>query len=241
MHRIKLTIEYDGSNYYGWQFQNKQVTIQEEIERAVSIILKMDIRVTGAGRTDTGVHARNQVAHLDIPDFDLDKLKQSINGILKPDIRIKNIEKCTDDFHARFDAKIRYYRYQLSQNPTAINRAFAWQIFFPINITVMQEGAKIIAGIKDFKSFCKTKSNVKNHLCDISISRWLFKDDLLIYEIAANRFLHGMVRTLVGTMMDVALGKYTIDDFGQIFNARDRTLAGQAAPAKGLVLEEIIY
>ena len=241
MHRIKLTIEYDGSNYYGWQFQNKQVTIQEEIERAVSIILKMDIRVTGAGRTDAGVHARNQVAHLDIPDFDLDKLKQSINGILKPDIRIKNIEKCTDDFHARFDAKIRYYRYQLSQNPTAINRAFAWQIFFPINITVMQEGAKIIAGIKDFKSFCKIKSNVKNHLCDISISRWLFKDDLLIYEIAANRFLHGMVRAIVGTLVDLGRGQIDLGCLKKVITSGDRTQVLTAAPAHGLFLEKIEY
>ena len=147
MHRIKLTIEYDGTAYCGWQFQKKQVSIQEEIERALSIIFKMDIRIVGAGRTDTGVHARNQVAHLDIPEYDPGKLKQSLNGILKPDIRIKNAQLCTTDFHARFDAKKRYYRYQICQVPTAIQRGFAWQIFFPINVTLMQEGADIIAAV----------------------------------------------------------------------------------------------
>ena len=241
MHRIKLTVEYDGTNYFGWQFQKKQITIQEEIERALSIIFKMEIRVTGAGRTDTGVHARNQVAHLDIPEYDLDKLKHSLNGILKPDIRIKQIEKCANNFHARFDAKIRHYYYQFTQYPTAINRAFAWQIFFPVNIALMQEGAKIIAGIKDFKSFCKTKSEVKNHFCDILISRWFFMNDLLIYEIAANRFLHGMVRAIVGALIDLGRGQIDLVNLEKIIASRDRRQVLNAAPAHGLFLEKIVY
>lgn len=241
MHRIKLTIEYDGTAYCGWQFQKKQVSIQEEIERALSIIFKMDIRIVGAGRTDTGVHARNQIAHLDIPEYDLGKLKQSLNGILKPDIRIKNIQKCAADFHARFDAKKRYYRYQICQMPTVINRTFAWQIYFPINITLMQEGADLIAGTKDFKSFCKTKSDVKNHLCEIFKSHWFIKDDLLVYEIAANRFLHGMVRAIVGTLVDIGRGQIDLGLLKKIIKSKDRTQVLNTAPATGLFLEKIVY
>ena len=240
MHRIKLTIEYDGTAYCGWQFQKKQVSIQEEIERALSIIFKMDIRIVGAGRTDTGVHARNQVAHLDIPVFDLGKLKQSLNGILKPDIRIKNIQECAPDFHARFDACSRYYQYQISQHPTALNRAFAWQIFFPINITLMQEGADIIAGTKDFKTFCKTKSDVKNHLCEVYKSHWFVKDDLVVYEIDANRFLHGMVRAIVGTLVDLGRGLVDLGYLKKTIEQKDRTLVLNTAPAHGLFLEKVI-
>ena len=241
MHRIKLTIEYDGTAYYGWQFQKNQVSVQEEIERALSIIFKMDIRIIGAGRTDTGVHARNQIAHLDVPEFDLSKLKQSLNGILKVDIRIKDVTECAADFHARFDASKRYYRYQICQIATAINRAFAWQIFFPINIALMQEGAEIIAGAKDFKSFCKTKSDVKNHLCDIFESHWFIKDDLLVYEIAANRFLHGMVRAIVGTLIDLGRGQIDLAFLKKIIEGRDRTQVLNTAPAHGLFLEKIVY
>ena len=241
MHRIKLTIEYDGTEYFGWQLQKKQVSIQEEIERALSIIFKMDIRIIGAGRTDTGVHARNQTAHLDIPEFDLNKLKSSLNGILKPDIRIKQVGKCANDFHSRFDAITRYYRYQISLHSTAINRAFAWQIFFPLNIDLMQEGADIIAETKDFKTFCKTKSEVKNHLCEIFESRWFFEDDLLIYEIAANRFLHGMVRAIVGILVDLGRGQIDLAYLKKVIRKKDRTLILNTAPAHGLFLEKVIY
>lgn len=241
MHRIKLTIEYDGTEYFGWQLQKNQVSIQEEIERALSIIFKMDIHIVGAGRTDTGVHARNQIAHLDIPKFDLDKLKSSLNGILEPNIRIKEVSRCAIDFHSRFDAKIRYYRYAISLKPTAINRAFAWQIFFPIDLDLMQEGAKIIFNTKDFKTFCKTKSDVKNHLCEISESQWFYKNDLLIYEIAGNRFLHGMVRAIVGTLVDLGRGQIDLKHLKKIIEKRDRTLVLNTAPAHGLFLEKIIY
>jgi tRNA pseudouridine38-40 synthase len=241
MHRIKLTIEYDGTAYNGWQFQKNQVSIQEEIERALYTIFKIGIRVVGAGRTDTGVHARNQFAHLDIPEFDLGKLKHSLNGILKPDIRIKNIENSASDFHARFDANLRYYQYQISQKPTAIYRAFTWQIYFPINIALMQEGADIIAGTKDFKTFCKIRSNVKNHLCEIYKSFWFIKDDILVYEIASNRFLHGMVRAIVGTLVDLGRGQIDLGILKKIIERKDRTLVLTTAPAHGLFLEKIIY
>ncbi|MEJ2543683.1 MAG: tRNA pseudouridine(38-40) synthase TruA [Calditrichaceae bacterium] len=241
MHRIKLTIEYDGTAYCGWQFQKKQVSIQEEIERALSIIFKLDIRIIGAGRTDTGVHARNQIAHLNIPEYDLDKLKQSLNGLLKQDIRIKDVQACAADFHARFDAKERRYRYHICQQPTAIHRAFAWQVYFPVNIALMQEGADVIAGTKDFKSFCKVKSNVKNHLCQIFKSHWLIRDDLLVYEIAANRFLHGMVRAIVGILIDLGRGRIDIKLLKHIINSKDRTQVLNIAPAHGLFLEKIVY
>jgi tRNA pseudouridine38-40 synthase len=241
MHRIRITIEYDGTNYFGWQFQNNQITIQEEIERALFTIFNQKIRITGAGRTDSGVHALNQTAHLDIPEFDLNKLKHSMNGILKPDIRIKSVQKCTDNFHARFDAVARYYWYRISLQPTAIHRSFAWQIFFPMNITLLQEGAKIIAGTNNFKAFCKVKSEVKHYECRIFNSRWFFRDGLLVYEIAANRFLHGMVRAIVGSLIELSRGRLSLSDLKTIIEKKDRRLIPATAPAKGLFLKNVVY
>jgi len=241
MLRIKLIVEYDGTNYYGWQFQKGQITVQEAIEQALHTIFKKQIRITGAGRTDTGVHARNQVVHLDIPDFDLSKLKHSLNGILDNDIRIKNIQECGPDFHARFDATARRYCYYISPSPTAINRAFAWQIFFPINIALMIEGAFRISQTKNFRSFCKVKSNVKHHNCDIQKSTWYYTNKLLVYEIEANRFLHGMVRAIVGTLVEVGRGMIDLVTLERIIQSHDRTLVPYTAPAHGLFLESITY
>lgn len=241
MHRIKLTIEYDGTKYYGWQLQKNQSTIQEEIERALFILFKKEIRITGAGRTDTGVHARNQIAHLDIPDFELNRLKHSLNGILGKDIRIKNVQKCASDFHARFNAVARHYCYQISLHPTAINRDFSWQFFFPINIALMQKGADLIAGIENFQAFCKIKSEVKNYNCKIYKSNWSLKNDLLVYEIIANRFLHGMVRAIVGVLVDLGRGKISLQYLMEIIDKKDRTLIPNTAPAHGLFLENVTY
>ncbi|HHE55229.1 MAG TPA: tRNA pseudouridine(38-40) synthase TruA [Caldithrix abyssi] len=241
MRRVKAVFEYDGTNYYGWQLQKGQRTIQGEIEQALKIIFKKRIPVTGSGRTDTGVHARNQVAHFDIPETNLNILKRSLNGLLASDIVVKSLEFCAPDFHARFDAKKRLYRYYISPQPTALNRNFAWVVWQPLNWTLMQVGAERIKPVQDFRAFCKVKSEVKHHRCLILESRWLRKEDLLVYEITADRFLHGMVRAIVGTLVALGSGKITLAEMERIIDSGDRRLVPQTAPARGLVLEKVEY
>ncbi len=241
MVRVKAIIEYEGTNYFGWQLQKEQKTVQGEIERALQTIFKQRIPVTGSGRTDTGVHARGQVAHFDIPQTDVFRLKRSLNGLLAEDIVIKSLEVCAADFHARFSAKRRWYRYYISLEPTALNRKFVWPIFSKLNLTLMQRAAERIATIEDFQSFCKAKSAVNHYRCQIFYSRWLKQGPLLIYEIAADRFLHGMVRALVGSLVAIGSGQLTLAQFETIIAKKDRRLVPQAAPAKGLILEKVEY
>jgi tRNA pseudouridine38-40 synthase len=241
MRRVKAIVEYDGSSYCGWQYQDGVRTIQGEIEKALQIIFKEKIGIIGAGRTDTGVHARNQVFHCDIPEYDLIKLQKSLNGLLNNDIVIKKVGICTEDFHARFDAISRSYRYYISIVPTALLRNQLWYLQFPVNLTLLQEGATLIINQEDFQSFCKTGSDNKNFLCKIYKSRWFKKKELLVYEIEANRFLYGMVRALVGTMIDLGRGNLTLCDFENIFRLKDRRVVKKSAPALGLVLEKIKY
>ncbi len=241
MQRIKLIIEYDGTNYLGWQSQKNKQTVQDAIEQALQIIFKRPIPITAAGRTDTGVHARNQVAHLDIPIYDLYKLKHSLNGLLKEDIVIKGIQNCVKGFHARFDATSRIYRYYVSQEPLAIYRRFVWPFYFPLNVSLMQAGAHLIGKTEDFKTFCKPKSDVKNYNCKIQQSKWFYKDNILVYEIAANRFLHGMVRAIVGSLISLGQGKISLHNFKKMIKSGDRTRIPLTAPAKGLILEKVIY
>ena len=241
MQRIKLVVEYDGAKYFGWQFQKGQASIQDEIEKALFTIFKKKIKITGSGRTDTGVHARNQIVHLDIPDYDLYKLRRSLNGLLQKDIVVKDIQNSAPGFHARFDAAARRYRYYISQESTAINRNYVWQVNFPLNITLMQMGCERIRLNRDFQAFCKKGSDVKHYRCDIFESKWFFFENLLVYEIKANRFLHGMVRAIVGTLIDLGRGKISLNELDKIIESKDRTLIKLTAPPQGLVLEEVIY
>ena len=240
--RFRLLIEYDGTAYAGWQLQNGQRTVQGEIEKALRTIFGKPIRVTGAGRTDSGVHAREQVAHFDVSSLsDAVKLTRSLNGILATDIRVLNVESVSKDFHARFSARMREYRYYLSQTPQALNRNYYWHVHFQPDLERMNAAASLITGCHDFKSFCRVISDVENHLCRIEEAVWYREGRLIIFRIRADRFLHGMVRTLVGTLTDIGRGKLEIDDITGILKARDRTMAGQSAPAKGLVLEKVYY
>lgn len=241
--RFRLLIEYKGSGYSGWQIQKKgQVTIQGEIERALNQIFSEDIGIIGAGRTDTGVHARGQVAHFDLNhEVDPGKLQRSLNGILKSDIRIRKISSIDSDFHARYSAISREYHYRISPQPTAIYEEYAWHITYDLNLKKMNEAAKLISGRHDFKSFCRSKSDVNNYYCNVMRAEWIEQDMFIVFIIKADRFLHGMVRALVGTIVDLGRSKLNIGDFADILKGRDRSLAGQAAPARGLILEKVFY
>ena len=242
MQTIRLIIEYDGTDYVGWQFQINGRSVQEEIEKAIKQILQSDIRIIGGGRTDAGVHARGQVASFSIErDVETDSLAKSMNAVLPASIIIREASEVALDFNARYDAKKRRYAYFISQEPTAIHRNYCWQVFQNLNFELMQNCASSIIGEHGFCSFCKVETDLHQHQCTVNYAEWKRKDGLLVFEIIANRFLHGMVRTLVGTMVNIGRGHTKIEDFKNILEAKDRSTAGMSAPAKGLFLEEIIY
>lgn len=242
MPTIRLIIEYDGTDYVGWQFQMNGRSIQEEVEKAIKQILQSDVRITGGGRTDAGVHAHGQVASFSVErDVEIDLFAKSMNSVLPHSIVVRGAAEVSNEFNARRDAKSRRYAYSVSQIPTAIQRNYCWQVFQKLDFELMQTCAQQIIGEHSFRSFCKVENDLHQHHCTISFAEWKRKDGLLVFEITANRFLHGMVRTLVGTMVNVGRGHTKIEDFADILEAKDRSEAGMSAPAKGLFLEEILY
>jgi len=243
MRNIKIDIEYDGTDFIGWQRQATGRSVQAEIETVLRTVTDEYVVITGAGRTDAGVHARGQVANFKIesPIGTID-LKRALNGLLPDDIVIHGVEEVDDRFSARYSARERTYRYFISTKLTAIERRFCWQLFYPLELDRMREACGIIARTTDFQSFCRANSGVDNYLCTISEATWEIQPSgMLVFLVKANRFLHGMVRALVGTMVDVGRGYLTIQEFQDIIAARDRKRAGMAAPPHGLFLEQVLY
>ncbi len=239
---IKLVLEYDGTNYHGWQKQKNASTVQETLENAIYKLTQETVRVIAAGRTDTGVHARGQVVNFFIKKkLALEKIKLGLNAYLPADIVVKKVEEVPAEFHARYDAKKRIYQYFIKFGTTAIYRNYCWQFFQKVDRDILSDLASRIVGEHDFSAFCRIKTEVKNKVCRVYESYWREEDGFSIYCIVANRFLHGMVRSLVGTMIDVARGYFTIDQFNEILQSRNRRQAGISAPARGLFLEEVIY
>jgi len=240
--RFRLGIEYEGTEYCGWQFQAGQRTIQGEIERALQVALREKIAVIGAGRTDSGVHARGQVAHFNTAqEFECGILERSLNGILPRDIRIAEVAPVDDKFHARYSARQREYCYYISRKPSALLRSFSWFIPVPLDLQAMNLAARELIGIKNFRSFSRTDTEVTNFNCNVNYAAWLEQDSLLLFRIRADRFLYGMVRALVGTMVDIGKGRRAGSDIQKVLSAEDRRLAGEAAPARGLILEKVYY
>jgi tRNA pseudouridine38-40 synthase len=238
----RITIEYDGTRYHGWQSQNNAIGIQNLIEKSIQKLTGKKIRVTGSGRTDAGVHARGQVAnfHLSNPWAEY-KLLKGLNAHLPEDIVISEVKEVPSEFNARFDAKRRIYQYFILDRETAIHRNFCWQVFYKLDKVNLFKLGPVLQGLHDFSSFSRLETQTESKMCEVFESTWRQESDFLIYRIEANRFLHGMVRTIVGTMVDTARGRFKEGQFEQIFRARDRNLAGQTAPAQGLFLEEVIY
>ena len=242
LRNIKLLIEYDGTNYAGWQRQAAGRTIQEEIEKVLSQILQESITIAGAGRTDAGVHARAQVANFRTESkLPPREIMGGLNGLLPEDIVVHGVEDMPPDFHARFSAKERTYSYTITRTPTALMRNYSWTVPYLLDLGLMNQAADAITGSRDFRSFCKSDSEVPNTACDVRNVCWKEDGSLLAMTISADRFLHGMVRALVGTMVDVGRGYSTLDEFYRILERHDRSEAGMAAPAKGLVLERVLY
>jgi len=241
--RYFMVLDYNGTNFCGWQRQPNADTIQERIERALSVLLKNDTEITGAGRTDTGVHARNYVAHF---DSDVDNLNTDtdflyrLNCILPFDINVQRIAKVHSEAHARFDATRRTYRYYTTSRKDVFGYQFAERVR-NLNIDTMNAAATKLLDYTDFTSFSKLNTDVKTNNCTIFDAHWESANGGMIFTITANRFLRNMVRAIVGTLFEVGYGKISIADFCHIIEAKDRGLAGTSAPAKALFLEEIEY
>jgi tRNA pseudouridine38-40 synthase len=242
MRTLKLVLEYDGTAFVGWQFQANGRSVQQEINRVLDQVLQEPITLTGAGRTDSGVHARGQVASLRTSNaMSTGSLLAALNGMLPDEIRIRSVEEVPEDFHARFSARERTYRYCIGLFPVAIGRQYRWYVRYDLNLELMNRVAAEVVGEHDFTSFCKNNAEVNHHRCTVHRSFWDQTPGTLTYEICANRFLHGMVRALVGTMVDIGRGFTPYADFAAILEAKDRRRAGLAAPPQGLFLEEVTY
>ncbi|MEK7250721.1 MAG: tRNA pseudouridine(38-40) synthase TruA [Bacteroidota bacterium] len=242
MRNIKLVLEYDGTDFVGWQSQTNGRNVQDEITNVLDQVLQEPITLIGAGRTDSGVHARGQVANFKTnSSLGISSILAALNGTLPEDIYIHSAEEVDEKFHARFDAKERVYKYYIALKPTAIGRQYQWFVKYDLNVSVMNQVAQQILGDQDFESFAKAEALVPHHRCTIVKSEWTKTPSMLIYEIRANRFLHGMVRALVGTMVDIGRGYIPASQFQDIVAAKDRRKAGMAVPPSGLFLEEISY
>jgi tRNA pseudouridine38-40 synthase len=239
---IRLILEYDGTNYHGWQKQDNALTIQTIVEKAIKDLTQENVNLIAAGRTDTGVHARGQVVNFYLQKkMPLYKIYKGLNAYLPGDIVVKKVEKVEKNFHSRYDAKKRIYQYFISLDRTALYRNYCWQLFYKLNLNTLKQTAEHVFGVHDFSSFCKYEVSSDHKKCQVYESKWIEQGDFLVYRIVANRFLHGMVRTIVGTMIDVARGRFDMEDFIKILAVKDRNDAGVTAPACGLFLEEVIY
>ncbi len=244
MPRYFLELSYRGSRFNGWQSQTGGGSVQQEVERALSVILADRTAVVGAGRTDSGVHASFYVLHFDTdriatvegPDF-----IYHLDSILCHDVSALRIYRVADDAHARFDAVARQYRYYICsrKNPFLQGIATYWR--GDLDIALMNEAAALLLRTEHFASFAKTGSDNKTDICRVTEARWRRAGDISVFTITADRFLRNMVRSIVGTLIDVGRGKITVERFGDIIEGRDRRLAGTSAPAEGLYLNDIRY
>jgi tRNA pseudouridine38-40 synthase len=239
--RYFIDISYDGSNYHGWQIQPNAVTVQHQINLALSTILNEEINVLGAGRTDTGVHAKKMIAHFDTNQvIDFQKFKYRVNGFLKNDISLNDIYKVKEDAHARFSATSRTYEYCVStiKNPFSVNSYFLTK---NLDVESMKKACEFLHGIHDYTSFAKLHSENYTNNCEVYIANWKEDETSLVFTIKANRFLRNMVRAIVGTLIEVGEGKISFSDIETILLLKDRAKAGYSVPANGLSLIDIEY
>ena len=242
MRNIKLILEYDGTDFVGWQTQTNGRSVQEEITKVLQQVFQERVSVHGAGRTDSGVHARGQAANfLTGSSLSLDAIRHALNGLLPEDICIHHVEEASAEFHARHDACSRLYRYRITLKPLAIGRQYRWYVKYTLDLAAMQSAATSLLGDHGFESFCNYAAEVEHYRCLVTQSEWISSAGELSYSVQANRFLHGMVRALVGTMVEIGRGHTSLNAFADIMKARDRTVAGMAAPAHGLCLEQVFY
>lgn len=240
--RYFIEIAYSGKNYFGWQRQPKQISVQQVLEDSLSTLLRQEIQIAGAGRTDTGVHAKQLFAHFDTYKIeDKENFIFRLNSFLPKDISVNNIFEVKDDAHARFDALEREYEYRIVIGKDPFSQDFAYQIYNKPNVEAMNEAANLLLDHKDFQCFSRSKTDVKTYYCKVVKAGWEEKENILVFTITADRFLRNMVRAIVGTLLDIGFGKITLDDFKEVLKSKNREKAGASAPPQGLCLIKIVY
>jgi tRNA pseudouridine38-40 synthase len=238
--RLFLEVAYDGAAYHGWQVQNNALSVQEVLENALRTILGQECPTVCSGRTDTGVHCRSQMVHFDYQgSLPLELMQRKLNGYLPKDIAIRSIRPVVADAHARFSATFRAYEYLITTAKNPFLRDFAYFLPRQLDFENMERATTLLLGRQDFECFSRVKTSVNNFWCDIHEASWTHEGPLLKFNIRANRFLRGMVRAIVGTLLEVGKGTVPIDQFQAILHSRDRKKAGMAAPAQGLYLVEV--
>jgi len=240
--RYFIKLAYNGTHYHGWQYQPNAASVQETLNKALSVILNAEIDVVGAGRTDTGVHAREMFAHFDTDNgFETQVLVHKLNSFLPKDIVVYDIFQVHNDAHARFDAKKRTYEYHIHLFKNVFLQDLSWHCPQKPDVAKMNEAAKLLLQQTDFECFSKVHTDVNTFNCNVTEAFWKAENNKLIFTISADRFLRNMVRAIVGTLINVGLGKLTIEGFQGVIESKKRSEAGFSVPAHGLYLTEIAY
>ena len=240
--RYFIKLAYNGTNYHGWQTQPNAVSVQETLEKALSLLLKNKIEIVAAGRTDSGVHAKEMFAHFDFEEaIDSDYWIPKLNSYLPKDIVIYSIFEVNSEAHARFDAIERTYEYHIHRRKDAFECHNSWLFPHPLDIDRMNDACKLLLNHTDFECFSKLHTDVKTFFCKLTHAEWTSLGDRCIFTISADRFLRNMVRAIVGTLIDIGTGKTSLDDLEQILASKNRSKAGFSVPAHGLYLTEVHY
>lgn len=241
--RYFVTLSYDGTRFHGWQIQPNGISVQGELEHGLSLLLRTTVQVTGAGRTDAGVHARMMVAHFDYDgDVDCQQLAYKLNKLLPQDIAVQKIEPVAADLHARFSATSRTYYYYLHTTKDPFQRHYSCELHYPLDFELMNRAAAMLLDYEDFGAFCKSHADVKTTFCHVTEARWVQLSDYeWRFEITANRFLRNMVRAVVGTLIEVGRGRLSLDDFCRVVEGKRRSDAGESMPGNALFLVDIKY
>lgn len=251
--RYFIQLSYDGTGYHGWQVQPNGVSVQEVLQKALSTLLRQPTEVTGAGRTDAGVHASMMVAHFDWPaahegeggekaPLDCTQLTYKLNRLLPPDVAVQAVRPVGPEMHARFSATRRTYHYYIHTRKDPFLRGYSWQVNVPLDFALMNEAAQVLLEYSDFTSFSKTGTDVKTNICQLTEARWeQLKPDEWRFTVSANRFLRNMVRAIVGTLVEVGRHRMTISQMRHAIEAKDRQRAGESVPGHALYLTNIEY
>jgi len=244
--RYFIELIFNGTAYHGWQIQNNAITVQAIVDKALSTILRQEIKTIGCGRTDTGVHAKQLFAHFDCPESDVERqsvtLVKSLNAVLPNDIAVKKLYRVPNDVHAHFSAVSRSYEYYIHFEKDPFLDGLSWELRDKPDLSKMNEAAKIMMSYQDFSCFSKAHTQVFTNNCEIYRADWQWiNDDRLVFNISANRFLRNMVRAIVGTLIEIGNGKKTIESIHSTIESKNRSVAGTSVPACGLYLSQVVY
>lgn len=240
--RYLFEITYEGTHYHGWQTQTNAIGIQQVVEETLCKLIRAPISIVGSGRTDTGVHCIQQFFHVDIDkEFDKNNLIIRLNSFLPKDIAIRSVRKVKPEVSARYDAFERTYEYHITLKKDPLREGLTFYFFKPINLSILRQATALLRGSHDFECFSKVKTDVNHFICDVKNAGWNKKGDLLVFSITANRFLRGMVRAIVGTLLEVGTEKISVEDFRSILKSKDRKKAGMNVPPEGLYLMRVKY